>query len=409
MKYGLIGEHLGHSFSYEIHHLLGNENYEIKEIAREDLDFFMREKDFRGINVTIPYKQMVIPYLDEIDEAAKKIGAVNTIVNKDGKLYGYNTDFYGLLSIIERAGITVDGKRVFILGTGGTSKTSVAVCEHLNAGSIVRVSRIASEDCISYEQLYERADEVEVIINSTPVGMYPNNSDCPVDINKFNNLSGVVDVIYNPLTTRLVMNARKKGIKAENGLYMLVKQAVVADEIYFERKLDDSICEEVYKKVLSGKNNIILTGMPTSGKTTNGKMLAKDLNKEFIDVDALIIERHGIIKEIFKNEGEQKFRDYEQEVIEEISKRNNVVIATGGGSILRDINIDNLKQNGTIYFIDRNPELLVPMGDRPIASNVEAIKKRYEERYERYCNTCDVRIDGNGTNEEVVSLIKEKL
>ncbi|MDO4198700.1 MAG: shikimate kinase [Erysipelotrichaceae bacterium] len=408
-KYGLLGEHLGHSFSPEIHHLLGNREYDIKEVSRENLEAFMREKDFLGLNVTIPYKQAVIPYLYEMDEASKKIGAINTIVNKDGKLYGYNTDFYGLLDLIEKADISIKDNNVFILGSGGTSKTAYAACEYLGAKDIVKVSRCRHEDYIDYEELYKRKDEVDIIINTTPAGMYPNNDESPIDIDGFMNLKGVIDVIYNPITTKLVYESKKKNIKAVNGLYMLVRQAVVADEKFFDKKSDEKINEEVYKTILNNKMNIVLTGMPSCGKSTVGYKVAEMLNKEFVDVDTLIKERYGDISHIFETEGENRFRDYEEEIIREVSLKNNAVIATGGGSILRDNNIFHLKQNGKIFFIDRDPEYLTPTSDRPTASDYEAIRKRYRERYERYCDTCDEHIDGNGSVDEVAQRIREAI
>lgn len=393
MEYGCIGEHLRHSFSKEIHNLLCDYDYILKEIPSDDLDSFMEMHDFKAINVTIPYKERVIPHLETIDEAAKRIGAVNTIVNKDGKLYGYNTDFYGMTKLIKKTGVEIAGKKVLILGSGGTSKTANAVCTALGAREIIRVSRTASENSITYEDAYLLQSDAEIIINTTPVGMFPKNDGCPIDISKFPKLTGAIDAVYNPLRTRFIRQAKKAGIAAEGGLYMLVAQAVKACEWFTGNAIPDEKCDEVYKKILSGKENIVLVGMPGSGKTTIGKIIAQMLGRKFVDTDDLIREKCGCeISRIFAEHGEQYFRDIESEVIAEISKETCLVIATGGGAVLREQNADELSQNGRLIFIDADINELIATNDRPLSNTPEKLKQLYDTRYPIYCDRCDIKV-----------------
>ena len=396
MKYGCIGEHLKHSFSKEIHGALADYEYEIREIEREALGEFAASRDFLAINVTIPYKEEIMPYLYEIDDKARAIGAVNTVVNRDGRLYGYNTDFFGMTSLIRHAGVEIKGKKVVILGTGGTSKTSLAVARALRAAEIIRVSRTAREDAVSYCELYEKHADADVIINTTPSGMFPNIFDAPVDISKFKNLSGVIDAVYNPLRTPLILAARERGILAEGGLYMLVAQAVRASEIFVDTKYPDGECERIYEKIKREKENIVLIGMPACGKSTVGKLLSERLGRDFIDTDKLIEENAGMtIPEIFEKFGEKKFRELETEAIKEVASVNRAVIATGGGAILKKENVSALRENGRIYFIDRPLSALIPTDDRPLSKTKEAIVERYNERYEIYCSSADVKVDAS--------------
>lgn len=256
MEYGCIGERLGHSFSKEIHNFLADYEYELKEIPQDKVDEFMTDCDFKAINVTIPYKETVIPYLYYIDDTAKEIGAVNTIVNRNGNLYGYNTDFYGMRMLIEHAGVELHGKKVAILGTGGTSKTANAVAKSLAAKIILTVSRTKKANTITYEELYEIYKDIDVIINTTPIGMFPNNFTKPCEVSKFTRLSGVIDVVYNPLKTQLILDAEKQGISAEGGLYMLVAQGVLASEIFLDKKYEKEKLDEVYQKLKRQKENI---------------------------------------------------------------------------------------------------------------------------------------------------------
>lgn len=396
MKYGCIGEHLKHSFSKEIHNALTDYEYDIVEIPKEKLADFANEKNFIAINVTIPYKELIIPYMDCIDTHAKEIGAVNTVVNRSGKLCGYNTDFFGMSELIHHAGIKIEGKKVVILGTGGTSKTASAVAKALGAKEVIRVSRSGGKDAITYGELYEMRNDADVIINTTPCGMFPNISDCPADVSAFKNLSGVIDAVYNPLRTSLVLEAKKRGISSEGGLYMLVSQAVRASEIFTDTKYPYIETERIYRKIMRDKENVVLIGMPASGKTTVGNILAKRINREIIDTDELVSKRAGKpIPNIFLEDGEEYFRRLESEIIEEVSAKTGVIISTGGGAVLNEKNIDALKKNGKIYFIDRPLDALMPTNDRPLASSREAIEKRYNERYSIYTSSADVRIDAS--------------
>lgn len=393
MQYGCIGEKLSHSFSKIIHNEICDYIYELKEIPKGNLESFMKNKDFKAINVTIPYKQDVIPFLDEISEQAREIGAVNTIVNNNGRLCGFNTDFLGLKALIEFAEFDILNKKVLISGSGGTSKTAFAVAKSMGACEIYRVSRTGGDGLITYEQAYEQHSNADIIINTTPCGMYPNIGVSALNIEKFPNIAGIVDAVYNPLCSQLVVEAKQKGIKAIGGLYMLVAQAVFAAEYFTGSTIEKSEIERVYNKLLKEKQNLVLIGMPGCGKSTIGKAVAEILHKEFIDSDDEIVKKEGItIPEIFETKGEKGFREIESQVIAELSLKQSAVIATGGGAVLNSRNVELLKGNGIIVFIDRPLEQLVTTDDRPLSSNRELLEKRYNERYDIYCNSADVII-----------------
>ena len=407
MEYGCIGERLLHSFSREIHTALADYDYQLKELAPEELKPFFAEKDFKAINVTIPYKKDVIPYLDWISDEAKAINAVNTIVNKNGKLYGYNTDFYGLKALIERQNVSLRGKSVAILGSGGTSNTAFAVANNVGATEILRVSRESKDGYVTYNELYDNHSDIDVLINTTPCGMFPNIYKSAVDIKNFPNLSAVFDAVYNPLLSKLVVDAKERGISAVGGLYMLVSQAAYAVEKFIDAPINNSRVEEVFKKLYKDKTNIVLIGMPSSGKTSVGEILSQNLSKDFVDTDNLIVESVGMsISHIFSEKGEAFFREKETEIIFETSKENKKVIATGGGAVLNKNNVDVLKENGRVYFIDRPLDMLVSTDDRPLSSNRADLEKRYNERYSLYTEYADVVIDGAGTVEEVAKRIE---
>lgn len=395
MEYGLIGEKLGHSFSKIIHEKLADYTYELCPLAKDELDAFMSAKQFKAINVTIPYKQDVIPYCDVLDDSAKRIGVVNTIVNRDGKLFGYNTDFAGFLYNLNAHGITLKDKKVMICGSGGTCKTVTAVAEYMGAKEILVVSRSKKENAVTYEECIRHKD-VDVVVNASPKGMYPDNGESPLDLSNFPNCKAVVDVIYNPLKTRLLQQAEQLGMKAVNGLEMLVAQAKFAVEHFLSTEIENDKIDQITLELLKQLTNIVLIGMPSSGKTLTGKALCKYIDKTVVDTDAVIVERSGMsIKEMFARHGEAYFRQWEHDVIEEFSKQNGLIIATGGGAIKNEENIQNLKQNGVVMFIDRDLEHLLVTDDRPLSKDTNAVAKLYEERYPLYTKYGDLRVPNN--------------
>lgn len=405
--YGLLGEKLGHSFSKEIHEYINDYTYNLIEQSKNDFDSFMLKRDFKAINVTIPYKEMVIPYLSYIDPKAKEIGAINTIVNKDNNLYGYNTDYLGLKKLIENNNITLENKKVLILGTGGTSKTAYVLSKDLGAKEIIKVSRTKKDNLITYEEAILYHKDTEVIINTTPCGMYPND-DLVIKLDEFNNLAAVIDVIYNPLKTKLIREANKLNIKAVNGLYMLVAQAVYASYIFINKEVEENKIDEVYQKIKKTKLNIALIGMPSCGKTTISKILGELLNKEVIDTDLLIEQKiNKPIKEFLTKNNEDEFRNIESEVINNISNYNNKIISCGGGVIKKNINISNLKKNSIVIFIDRDLELLETTSTRPLSNNKTDLQKLYEQRYPIYIESCDYHIKNNDDLQTVISKIIE--
>jgi len=409
-KYGCIGKKLTHSFSKEIHSKLADYYYELIELSEDEIKPFFEKKDFEAINVTIPYKETVIPYLNSVSEIAKRIGAVNTIVNKGGELYGYNTDYYGMKALIEKIGIDLRGKKVLILGTGGTSKTARVLSKDLGACEILTVSRNKRENCIAYEEAVNFHSDAEVIINTTPSGMYPDCDSKPIDISDFNSLEGVVDAVYNPLTTNLVSDAKKKGIKAECGLYMLVMQAVVAVEKFFNKQIDKETADSVFRSILASKENIVLTGMPGSGKSTIGKLIEVE-GFDFVDTDAEIEERCGCtIKELIGTKGEKYFRDLESEVIRDVSSKSSLIISTGGGAILREENVSCLKRNGKLFFIDADIKRLQATTDRPLSDTLDKLEKLYSKRIGIYRSSADVVVpDMDTPKSEAEYIIKKRM
>jgi len=385
MKYGLIGKTLSHSYSKGIHGFLGNREYELKEISPDAVEGFMRKADFQGINVTIPYKETVMPYC-VLDDAAKKIGCVNTVVNKDGRLYGYNTDYFGFSYMAKSANITFGGKKVLILGSGGTSKTAACVAYDNNAREVVIVSRNGENN---YGNLDRHADS-DVLVNTTPVGMFPNNGKSPVSLNCFTNLSAVIDVVYNPLRTRLMLDARELGINTANGLAMLVAQALSAHNLFFgiepNEQADNMRISEVLTKTEKLFLNIVLIGMPGCGKTTTGKKLAKLLDMDFVDTDLIIEANTGRkTKDIIREDGEPFFRVLERYVITQVAAKTHQVIATGGGSVLAKKNRDALLQNGIIVFLERELNSLATAG-RPLSVDLQAMYRQRQPIYESLCH-----------------------
>ena len=409
MEYGCIGEHLTHSFSGQIHGQLQDYVYELKEIPQGQLAAFMEKRDFKAINVTLPYKQAVIPYLQEVEETAARIGAVNTVVNRKGRLYGYNTDFGGMIALIRRTGIDLKGKKVLILGTGGTSKTATAVAQTLGAGAVWRVSRRKSPGVLTYEEAVQNHQDAQVLINTTPRGMYGQDAGMALDPALFPQLCGVIDAVYNPLRTEFVEKARSLGVPAAGGLYMLVKQAVLASEIFLDVTYPEAVTDNIYGKLKNAKENIVLTGMPGSGKTTLGKLLSSRLQRPFLDTDQLITQKTGLTPaQLIEDQGEPAFRQLETEVIRTLSTQTGCIIATGGGAVLSRENVSLLRQNGRLYFLDRPVEQLLPTAERPLSATKEALWQRYRERYDIYCATADVTISNHDSPEAAAQGIEEE-
>lgn len=410
-KYGCIGKKLTHSFSKDIHARLADYDYELIELAEDEIAPFFEKKEFAAINVTIPYKQTVIPYLDVISAVAERIGAVNTVVNRDGKLYGYNTDYYGMKALIERVGIDLTGKKVLVLGTGGTSKTARVLAADLGAAQILTVSRRKADEHITYEEAVRTHGDAQVIINTTPSGMYPDCESRPIDVRSFTQLEGVIDAVYNPLCTNLVLDAREKGAKAEGGLYMLVMQAVVAVERFLDTTIEKEVADQVFASVCSSKENIVLTGMPGSGKSTVGKLLGME-GFSFVDTDAEIEERCGCtIRELVETKGEAYFRDLETEVIRDVATGSSRIISTGGGAILRDENVRCLKRNGKLFFLNADLSRLRATDSRPLSDTYEKLARLYAERMHIYQETADVTVPDLATPkaeaDEIITKRKE--
>lgn len=402
--YGLLGEHLPHSFSPQIHMCLGNEDYHLFETAPENLEKFLTSGKFKGINVTIPYKKAVIPFLDEISAEARKIGAVNTIAVRDGKLCGDNTDYFGFKYMVERSGITVKDKKALVLGSGGASLTVQTVLRDMGAMDVLVVSRNGE---INYTNIYDNTD-TDIIVNTTPVGMYPDNMNSPVDLSKFPRLCGVLDVVYNPLKTRLVMEAEKMGIPASAGLSMLVAQAKKAHEIFFNTVIDDDVCEKIEKILRLQMSNIVLIGMAGCGKSTIGKILSQKLGKEFADTDEMIEKaEERSIPQIIERMGEDFFRCCENLAVNIVGKEKSQIIATGGGIITRPENYMPLNQNGIIVFINRDGDKL-PTRGRPL-SQMYGVKALYEKRMPLYKQFAHIEVDGNGTPDQVADQIIKEL
>ena len=389
MEYGLIGCPLGHSHSPFVHRHFGYE-YDLRVLEKEELADFLTAGDYRGLNVTIPYKTAVIPYLDELDESAKRCGAVNTIVVRDGKKIGYNTDIFGMDYALRAAKIELEGKNVLILGTGGTSKMAQALCDMRGAGSVTVVSRSGEVD---YDNVYQQRD-AEVILNCTPVGMYPNNGARLLDVSRFPKLAGVFDAVYNPLKTALVLDAEERGIPACNGLKMLVAQAKRAAELFTGKEYPDETIEKITKRLFHKVANVVLVGMPGCGKTTVGKKIAELTGRDFIDADREIERSENMpIPQIFADCGETYFRAVEKRVLADLTKRQGVVLSTGGGAVIDYDNIRNMRQNGILVRINRNLNDLSCDG-RPLSKDRAALEKMAVER-EPYYRLADVAFEND--------------
>lgn len=400
MKFGLLGKSLKHSYSPQIHSMLGSYPYDLYEVEPQNLEEFMRKGDFSGLNVTIPYKKDVIPYCDELSETARALGAVNTVVRRDdGSLIGHNTDYFGFRSMVHRTGLQLTGKKVLVLGSGGASATAVAVLSKLGANPVV-ISRSGANN---YENLYLHNDAY-AIVNTTPVGMYSNVADSPIDLNQFPDLKGVLDVIYNPARTALLAQAEQKGLITENGLWMLIAQAKESAQWFTGTDILDSIIPEIHHALRHQMENIILIGMPGSGKSTVGRELAKQLNRQFVDSDAEIEARAGMsIPQIFSSIGEQGFRALETQTLEDLGKESGLVIATGGGCVTKEENYLHLHRNGTIIWLQRDLNML-PTEGRPLSQSGK-LAEMYEIRKPMYQRFADKTVNNNGSVEETVNFL----
>ena len=404
MRCGLLGQMLGHSYSPQIHSHLGDYSYTLFEKEPEELADFLRYGDFSGLNITIPYKKAVIPYCSELSPTAQRLGAVNTIIRQaDGSLLGHNTDYFGFSSMVSHSGLRVCGKKVLVLGSGGASNTAVAVMEELGANVFV-ISRNGENN---YSNLYTHTD-ASVIVNATPVGMYPYTGVSPVALDSFPALEGVLDLIYNPARTQLLLDAEKRGLVTENGLWMLVAQAKEAAQWFTHTTVSDSVIAPIHASLRKQMENIVLVGMPGCGKSTIAQMLAETLGRRFVDSDAEIEATAGCtIPEIFEKSGEEGFRKLETRVLAELGRQSGLVISTGGGCVTRHENYPLLHQNGTIFWLKRDINRL-PTDGRPL-SQANRLTDMYQIRRPMYECFADHMIDNNGLPEDTLEAIRRML
>lgn len=399
MKCGLLGRKLGHSYSPQIHDSLGEYSYDLFEKEPGELADFLKQGDWDGINVTVPYKKDVIPYLDELTPVAARLGAVNTIVRRNGKLIGHNTDYFGFLTMVQNSGITVAGKKVLVLGSGGASNTAVAVLEELGANVVV----ISRQGTNHYGNLHMHKDAA-LLVNTTPVGMFPQTGISPVSFDSFPVLEGVLDVIYNPARTKLLLDAEKRGLVTMNGLLMLVAQAKEAAEWFTGSAIDDRVIEPIYRKLRHQMENTVLIGMPGCGKSSIGKLLSEKTGGRFVDADAEVFRAAGkSIPEIFSQDGEEAFRNLETEVLSELGRQSGLIIATGGGCVTKARNYPLLHQNGTIFWLKRDIASL-PTDGRPLSQTI-LLEEMYQIRKPLYEAFADHVISNDGDPEDTLRQI----
>lgn len=404
MKCGLLGGKLQHSYSPQIHSQLGSYRYELFEKTLEELEDFLINGGFDGLNVTIPYKKAVIPYCAELSPRAQALGAVNTIVRRpDGTLIGHNTDYFGFEMMLRSCGLQISGKKVLVLGSGGASNTAAAVLKSQGA-NVVIISRTGENH---YGNLALHRDAA-LIVNTTPVGMYPNVEESPISLALFPALEGVLDVIYNPARTKLLLEAEKRGLVTCNGLLMLVAQAKESAEWFTGAEIDDAVIPGILRQLKNQMENIILIGMPGCGKTTVGQLLAEKTGKTFVDADAYLVNRAGkTIPDIFSDIGEAGFRALETEVLAELGKESGLIIATGGGCVIQERNYPLLHQNGMVFYLQRNLDSL-PTEGRPL-SQATALPDMYAQRKPMYEHFADFSIDNNGLAEDTATAIVQIL
>ncbi len=404
MKCGLLGEKLGHSYSPRIHGELADYEYRLYEKTPDELERFVREGDWNGLNVTIPYKKTVLPLCDGLSPRAARIGAVNTLVRRPDGIWGDNTDAWGFEKLIARAGVDVKGKKCLVFGSGGASAMAVAVLEESGAGSVTVISRSGADN---YDNLGRHAD-AQLLVNTTPLGMYPRNGVSPVDLARFPACEAVLDVVYNPARTALLLQAEERGIPCAGGLYMLVGQAKRSAELFTGREIPDGEIDRITALLRREMLNVILIGMPGCGKSTVAKALGEALRRPVEEADARIAEKAGrTIPAIFAEQGEEGFRRLETAVLEELGKSSGLILSTGGGCVTREENYPLLRQNGTIFWLRRDPDLL-PREGRPLSLRAD-LHEMYEKRRPLYERFADHVIDNGGSVEETVRAILEVL
>lgn len=402
-RFGLIGEKLGHTFSPMIHALLADYSYDTVELALSEVGDFARNGGFDGFNVTMPYKKTIMPFLDVISPEAEAIGAVNTVVRREGKLYGYNTDYFGFSYMLDAGNVSVKDKKALVLGRGGASATVCAVLRDRGAGDIAVVSSKTNTP-----EILATHSDAKIIVNATPVGMYPNNGTSPVDLALFPHCECVLDLIYNPAKTQLMLDAEARGVVAVGGLMMLVAQAVRAFELFVDEKAEADVCEEITECIEKQTKNIILIGMPGCGKSAVGRRLAERLERPFYDADKVFLDTYGVAPaDVISADGEDTFRKMEHSVICELSKLSGSVIACGGGVVTREFNYDPLHQNGTVIFLERDLDKLTTRG-RPLSQST-GVKALYDQRFEKYVRFADIRVKSTEIFEKTIELMLGEL
>ena len=410
MEYGLIGGALGHSYSKLIHEQLCGYPYELCPLPAEaDARAFLRARAFKAVNVTIPYKRLALECCDEADPRAAAIGAVNTLVNRGGRLFGYNTDYDGFSYLARAHGVDFGGRTVLVLGTGGTSRTVTAAAKAGGAKEVLYASRAGGPGTLDYSRAAAR-QEVQVVVNTSPAGMYPEVESCLLDPAAFPQLEAVLDVVYNPFKTELVQRAGELGVTAAGGLEMLVAQAVYAARLFTGQEIPEKCIDPVFRSIWADRANIVLVGMPSSGKTTIGRMLAKALDKRFVDLDAEIERASGqSVPSIFETQGEAGFRRWEQRVTGRFAKESGQVLSCGGGVVKTATNVRALRRNGVVLFIDRPVEALAVGGSRPLSSSMEALRTMEAQRRPLYLAAADAVISNTGTLAEALAAAQEAL
>ena len=416
MKLGLIGKPLGHSKSPRIHKELTGAEYSLWELEPEELDAFFAKRDFDGLNVTIPYKLKVLEYMDELQGDAVHTGAVNTVLNRGGRLIGCNTDVFGAKCLIRSLGIAAEGKRAAVLGSGGAARAAAEALRQLGAEPVI-VSRAPEKTAglkdlriISYDALYKAPQDIAILVNATPLGMSPHTDGMPIDLDKLPDLAAVADVVANPLRTRLVFEAQQRGLKAAGGLRMLVAQAFAAEELFTGKELDSALIDRVTEKLADKSRNIVLTGMPSAGKTNTSRLLAQKTGLPFLDMDEELEKRFGIpIAQYFREFGEASFRTLEKQLAAELALLEGHIIATGGGTVLDPENMRRLMANGCAVWLDRNLALLEASAERPLAADTASIERLWNERRETYRKYSDVRVEADGSPEDTVQELMKLL